>query len=734
MRAEALLDYPVLVRVAGDQNAGFYRPRPGLDYSSTPADITIEAYQWRNLTASTVARTLSLLLLLPFMFSNLAVWMRPPAGDGAVVKALCRLLAATVTAMFVLSVVGITLDLVGWQCVPYHPCAAGRWYLSWLGALPAGARLVVLAVLPAAAIRLLWWVGSRSARAYEGFRQSYDTSARPAHDRLDARTFWSGETLVGRLRSIHVAIAYGTLDASILIALAAREDRDPIGGALIAAAGLLVTACLILLCLPTVEDPFDDQSWGRRATRPLRAATFALTVLTVGYALVPRPAPPVVGRLPGYDITVSGLILVQAVLLTALAVLTFLRQRNAPPPARAFFRGLGAPVFGSISVGLAAIFAAGLVYRVADFLDRGAIPTTHPPNFRGPPLDPPTAYRWAAMGAFVAILMVTMVALYAGRLTRHRRDQEAARISQQDFPDAPPDAAGRLRAVRRAISRAHLAEQFAPLIVAYFTLLLLSLAITALDIANIGPTQLAEQASGNNSRWARIASYLTDVGTFSIGLLAFGLLMVGVLTYVSPQVRRSVGVLWDLGTFFPRTTHPFAPPSYAERAVPELTKRVIDLSREQNVLLSGHSHGSALAAAAILQLPPETLSRVALLTYGSPLRRLYGHMMPAYFGKDTLREVGDRVGWRWRNLWRSTDAIAGPIFSAHRPGNPPTASGPAGSVDIRLRDPRAVTVQPMDTVPPPIQAHWPYYTDVRYCEAVRELADSLDPPDPAVRQ
>jgi hypothetical protein len=582
-------------------------------------------------------------------------------------------------------------------------------------------------VVPAAAIRLVWWIGSRSARAYEDFQSPYGDSGAPPADRLDADGFWRAEALVGRLRSIHVAIAYLTLDLSVLFALTARRP-SAVGAVLLVMALLFLSACLVLLCLPALSAPHARWDWARSVIRPLRVGVAAVTGLTAGYALLPQADVPASGALPGFALTVNVVILGQAMLLVALAAVVMWHQRGTPPAARAFFRGLGAPVFGAISAGLAATFTAGIVYRTADILDRGAIPgPAHPPPPGAPPLDPPIAYRWEALGALVTVGLVALVGLYVGWFSRRRRMRLATRIAQEDFPHAPPEAATRIQAVCKVISRSRLAEQFSPLLVVYLVLALLSLAFTALDLAEIGPTQLAQQLAGNRRMYVGLAASLTDVGTFSLGLIVFGLLTIGLLAYVSSEVRRAVGVLWDLGTFFPRTTHPFAPPCYAERAVPELARRVSALSRDQKVVLSGHSHGSALAAAAILQLPPQTLRQVALLTYGSPLRRLYGHLMPAYFGDDVMREIGERIGWRWRNLWRNTDPAAGAIFSTHRPGSPPDVDGPAGRVDVRLRDPRAVTIPPLDTVPPPIEAHWPYHTDPHYAATVAELADSLDP-------
>jgi hypothetical protein len=457
----------------------------------------------------------------------------------------------------------------------------------------------------------------------------------------------------------------------------------------------------------------------KRATRPLWIAVAILTGATLVYAATASGGRPVRGSLPGYSSTVTGLILIQVAALAALVVAVVVGGRSGALPARTLFRGLATPVFGSVAVGLAAIFSSALVDRVADFLDRGRIPSPSQPLPPGrAPLLPPVSYRWAAFGGVVAVLVVTLVGIARGRLDRPQQRAAAERLTDRDFPDAPPMAQPQLRVVRAAIIESRIPEQLAPFVVVYFVLSSLSLTFTALDLAGFGPTSTATRISGNNTWLVHVTDYLTDVGTYSLGLVLFGVALFGLLAFRSAETRRFVGTLWDLGTFWPRAVHPFAPPCYAERAVPELARRISALTRDGDVVLSGHSQGSILAAAAILQLPRQTLRRVALLTYGSPLRRLYARISPAYFGENVLREIGDRVDWRWRNLWRDTDPIGGPVFP--EPGEAP-AGEPTHHVDIRLRDPRGVTVAPDDTVPPPIERHWPYHTDPAYGDAIRQL-------------
>ncbi|MET8119954.1 hypothetical protein [Micromonospora sp. NPDC005189] len=720
--AERILDHPIVVRVAGDTHAGFFRPRPGSGAAGgATAGVAVEAYRWGSLTAGAAVRTASMLLLLPFMLSNLAIWLRPPGRDRwGLLSMLCRLLAGTLTATFVLAIVGVTLDLVGWQCVPYPGCRASRPYLAWLYTLPSGPRLALLSVVPLLALRVVWAIGTRSARAFEGFGPS--SAQALAHGQTESLTdagFWQDEQTIGWLRQIHVALGIGTLNVALIAGISpagvgAPRHVAPFG----VAVGLLVFN-VVLLCLPAPA----SAAGARRLLRPLWAATVGVSVLCLGVAALAGAAPSGSGKLPGYEGAAAGVVAVQGVLLVVLTVVTYTRQRGVRTE-RPFLRGLGTPIMAAAAVSVGAAFTATLVYRVADALDHGDIPDPIRPN--SPivgPLEPPVAYWWAALAGLAALLIGAAVTSATLLLSRRRRRRLAARIIERDYPDVPAEDAHRLRLVRETIARSRVSEELGPVLIAFLVIASLGLATVALDVIGIGPTQLAARLGGQGGALPVIAAYVTDAGVWVISFLVISLMVLGFRSYRSSQTRRVVAVLWDLGTFWPRTVHPFAPPCYAARAVPELAKRITGLTARGPVVLSGHSHGSVLAAATILQLPPPVLARVSLLTYGSPLRRTYARLYPAYLGPETLCDLGGRIGWRWRNLWRDTDPIGGPIFPRAPDTPPPCADPAAGDVDIRLRDPRSLTIDPADTVPPPIERHWPYHTQAAYQVAIRELIE-----------
>ncbi|MEU5960498.1 hypothetical protein ABZ777_04755 [Micromonospora parva] len=700
-------------QVAGDRSGGFYRPRPrGSDSASVPG-VTLEAYRWGDLPSGTVTRTLAVVFLLPFMLVNVAIWMRPAhPGSEAAVKSLCRVLALTLTMLYVLAVAGVALDLIGWKCLASSDCLSGRGWMSWLGGRPVGLRLVVLALLPAAAIGLIWWVSCRPGRAFEAFRAPDQGGTA---SRLATVGQWDAEPLVGRLRAIHVAAAFATLDLVLLLAQGAR-DASAVTIALTAVTGVILAGCVGLLCTPPLIDRAPDDGRLDRITRALRNAAIILTVIVAAHVPTSSQPWPQEHHLPGYDPTLTGLFAVQTTLLAALGVVLLWhrpRDRGTTP-----LYGLGALVVTATGISMAVAYSAELVCRVADFLDRDK------PTGEGIVAGLPRAYTWAIFGFFRAVVVTAIVAGLVILISRRGRRRAAAAIVARDFPNPPAEAAPRLRQVRDAIARARFTEKLVPLAVVYGCLAGIGTATTTIGLLGEVPSDVVERSIGLP---AGGITFAIAFGSWVIAAIILALIIGGLFAYRTEPYRRHIGVVWDLGTFWPRAAHPFAPPCYSERAVPELARRITYLvERGDAVLLTGHSHGSVLLAATVLQLPPHVGDRVAVLTHGSPLRRLYARLFPAYIDDAALREIGRRVGWRWINLWRDTDPIGGWIFSPRPSPAPATTGDPADAVDHRQRDPDGLVAPPGDSVAPPIHGHWPDESDEPFTEAVQELVRRLD--------
>lgn len=127
----------------------------------------------------------------------------------------------------------------------------------------------------------------------------------------------------------------------------------------------------------------------------------------------------------------------------------------------------------------------------------------------------------------------------------------------------------------------------------------------------------------------------------------------------SDDRRRMLAIPWDVGSFFSRRFHPFAPPTYRDAVTRDLQLVLTQLrSSGEPVVVSAHSQGSIVAVAALDAMPADDFR---LLTHGSPLATLYMRFFPVSFPPETLARIAVRP---WVNLWRPTDPIGGAVRGA----------------------------------------------------------------------
>ncbi|WP_181364982.1 hypothetical protein [Arthrobacter sp. HMWF013] len=197
------------------------------------------------------------------------------------------------------------------------------------------------------------------------------------------------------------------------------------------------------------------------------------------------------------------------------------------------------------------------------------------------------------------------------------------------------------------------------------------------------------------------------------------------LMFRNERVRRAMMSPFDVGTFFPRSFHPFAPPSYTERAVPELTRRIWWLHDfGGRVVLTAHSQGSALTAAVLARQSERTEENpVGLVTLGSPLAKLYRWAFPALFSDGLLQSFAKGHGGfgdiHWRNVFYATDYIGGPVATK-------AWSASLRKIDMSMIDPmtdKFVFGQPL----PNILSHTGYWVDPRFWREVEKMCDIVAP-------
>jgi hypothetical protein len=362
----------------------------------------------------------------------------------------------------------------------------------------------------------------------------------------------------------------------------------------------------------------------------------------------------------------------------------------------------------------------------------------------------------ATIAAFLLLLLI-FVGIMLARTLPNRDEASTDPPPQTSGPNSPdnpdPSPVGRSAATMTALDRARrlaAIAQRAEKLLALFVLIGLTMTLLVLVAVMQGSVHWTAQS---------FMGRVTDLGTAGLALIAIavlGALVGGAAT----GNTRPLGLVWDLICFLPRAAHPFAPPCYAERAVPELSSRVTwwlgqpDLVVQgqrrggRRVVLSAHSLGGVLAVAALLSRKRSDPPPVRLLTYGSQLRAYFGRVFPELLGPSVLGTPPVRAPqlwapdpWRkepdwgslrsadksvkglmtsktdgvlWRNLWRRTDPLGFPVYAYARND----VDRPAEEIDHT-----GYLVE--------IVAHSDYPRSKAYETALSELAfDDRRPPDP----
>lgn len=401
---------------------------------------------------------------------------------------------------------------------------------------------------------------------------------------------------------------------------------------------------------------------------------------------------------------------VVVVLLVLASAVPYRRPRAPGAPLREqAWAGSGPGVFLLLSLGMAMIMSGLLVVVVGDWLN-GAIPATclvldpvaqaaeaacqAPATVAGQ--EPATAVAltvpasYAEFGvatlAVVALVLLVVLAVVALALAR------AWWSNPQRVPDAPagaPDAVALARAADQEVPE----PAGIPAVLQRRTDLLSSLvgARHAAALLHRGEPVVGLVAGGvavavAGSLFVAVDSqstgWLLPREVTSAGLWTMAFLWTAVLVKVvaaQGETGRPIGLIWDLMCFLPRSAHPFGPPCYAERAVPEIAARMdawlrgddlpTPASRRsradqraveaRRVVLSAHSLGAVLAVAALFtrdtsgERGPDRVGRVGLLTYGSQLRTYFGRMFPELLGPEVLGTAGaGRAVVLGRDPWR----------------------------------------------------------------------------------
>ena len=750
---DALLGDLAPEQVSGDAVAGFYRSS---DHQASQQDRAermdldrqVECYSWGGLTSRSRTRVLWL-ALLPFLLGNLAGWMCSEATKkspwrfaGHRLASGLAGLALTVNAMLVAAF--ISANVLGYQAVRAG-LAAHQWWLAPLGwpyiaGHPARQDLIGVVVPELLALALLG-LASRSWR-YEAVRPPIDAAvhqdarkrtAAALKEGLADDKFWDGEASVRLASWLHLAVATAFLALFLDVTVHAFPGARTAGQwwwVALGLGGVTVAAAVVYVVLDAVDAlPGALRDVARYLVIPAGLALIAAGVFAWWQ---PGTADPAAAQLPGLATvltwtTVALAVCIGLVLLSVLAGLVpYARQTLPGGPLVTLLLAFGVLNMVLLAVGIWVAHLVGPVTTDAATA-AGAAATTHPQLYL--PYLITTGVPLVALAAGAAVLVFGLIigVCWWWPPPISKDDQREYREDAERFVNAEPEVlqiwyrsgvppfvfvgdGGRRpkdRGWRKTAARGELVGGLAH----RASWLLWGLVVFQLAMA-VSVWRYQPQPP----------VFVRNAGVVLAGLALPALMGFVLAAWRDPARRRQIGVLWDVGTFWPRSYHPFSPPCYAERAVPDLQRHMWWLhDHGGRVVLVAHSQGAMLATAALVQrgCRPDG-DRPVLITFGCPVRKLYHWGFPAYLPEKLLESLADPAIGRltkWQNINYPTDPIGGKVEVA--------------AVDETMCDP-ADCYYVYGQNPPSPRGHSGYWADTRVWKLINQAAVLVGPTPPTV--
>lgn len=766
---EAILDFARVRQVAGDEFGRFFRR---LDEHCVelpqPDGHTVEAYHWGKFTSGSWTQALWL-LIAPFGVVNAAQFTLEPPRSGpsrffhTVAGASLRLVGLALTALFVLGAAVITVDLWSWQRMGYS------------ATFPQAFVPVVALLAPVAFVAMCFFFGRARLTAeqdpvrgnpYDLGPPVDDPGGQPPTD-LTRPGFFAGDSDVPELRWLHVSV--GLALVALFGFAPGRQAGSPLGQAGFWSSLAVLAATVVAVTL--LGDPADSASIEyqskllsgakeqlRKVVPPfglgLALVAGLLAVAAVVYVAIERfPHPSGAIQYPEIDhaayVIMAASIVGMVGLFAANLGLAISEQHS---PARSeherfapFAKGMMCTLITSLGVFLAVGYVGAFALTAATFFDSDEHPV------EAPELLKRIVYAWGITAVMLLVLAIAGVLhrLLSGPGLRKRVTVDFTMGGSAYLPERW------VRQVAAAMWMARLKNRLVCLLTVFAVVgILLSLA-AAWELApqwfreprNLGFRLGWMSASDKGDGGA--VGFLIWIGGLTLTGLATLLLFLGRTAIMGEATRRGVNVVWDVIAFWPRSVHPLVPPAYSQRSVADIRGRVAwhlghpdERTGEQpdepadGLVLCGHSQGSLLCFAALVTMRgSDELARMGLVTFGSQLQVMFSRGFPAYVNYQTISWLYDALGGRWRNLYRETDHLAGPVLSWDHPpqslgrvGVPPPPDdvpGPGGrrqyGADWRLLDPPLpdLTLQKRPLLP--LRRHSDYWKDEAWQQAVCEV-------------